>query len=654
MNNNFKLKFNTKYFLAWLILVLAINYSVFIWGDTESKSAEWETTIETVVKWEIKKSIDVVWDAELVDEQSLTFNKIWTVTNVYFKEWETVKKWETIARLDDSDAYRSIEEAKLSLANAKISLNQLYEDVDESRIKQAENSILTSETNYNTSNSELENLKITQVNSLSKMNENIANLEKELEITKKEKTNSYNTKNSSKNTTIINIEDSFKDYLVDIETTIEKSDSILWVTIERKGDNDDYEDYLWIKDTVLKSKTKVHLIDSINLSTELNKKLETYEYSWDIDSIKDLLNDYLVLFNKLYETTDWLYKTIDNSITSAWSLSESDISSMKQSISWQRSTALSKIDSINSSIDRLNSLTDTSLELSNNELSIEKMELELVNLKKDLETTKTKYEIEYNSKIKSIESKKESLEIAKISLEELNEWPTANNIAKSQNSITQAELRLASAYEDLEDYMLVSPFDGVVRKIDYMPWDNLKDDNNKYVYIENPNLLEVSVMLDQIDIVNVENWDNAIVTFDAYTTIPVTAEISNIDTTPIKVSWVVSYEVKLILNDPEFDKKILSWMTADVEIISEYKADILLIKTSLIKTSGDKKIVLVENNWKQEQVEVETWLSSDWKTEIISWLSLWDRVIVWEFKIAWDDAQSSLFSTPWSGRWRPQ
>jgi hypothetical protein len=50
----------------------------------------------------------------------------------------------------------------------------------------------------------------------------------------------------------------------------------------------------------------------------------------------------------------------------------------------------------------------------------------------------------------------------------------------------------------------------------------------------------------------------AIVTFDSYATIPVNAKISNIDTTPVKNSGVVSYEVKIILDDPNFDKKVLS------------------------------------------------------------------------------------------------
>lgn len=653
------MKLNIKYFSAWLILSIIIWYFLGTFDNitSEKVTTDNNSSIVKVERGTIKESTEVVGDAELVDEQSLTFNKVWTVTNVYFSEWDAVQKWDIIAKLDDSDAYRSIEDAKLSLKNAQINLAQLYEDEDDSKIKQAENSITTYENSYDILNKELENLKITQENSILKLENEISNYKIEIDNTKTEKENSLTSKESSKNTTIIKIEDNFKDYLIDIKDIIESADTILGVSQERKSDNDDYDQYLWAKNTTVKNQSKINLIESIWLYEALLEDMQTYTYNGQKNEIILLLNDFLVVYNNLYNTTDLLYEVIDSSIASVWSLSENDISSMKQSISQARTESLSKIDAINSDINSLNSLIDTDLEFSSSELTIQKMETNLEQLIKDFETTKTKFQIELNSKITDIENKKENLEIAKINLEELLEWPTDSNIQKSNNSIAQSQLKLTAAYEDLEDYILTAPFDWVIRKSDYLPWDNLKDDNNKYVYIENPNLLEVNVMLDQIDIVNIELWGMAIVTFDSYASFPVNAKISNIDTTPVKSSWVVSYEVKIILDDPSFDKKVLSWMTADVEIINELKEDILLLKTSAITTIWDKKTVIVNKNWTQEQIEIEVWISWDGSTEIISWLKLWDQIIVWEFNIGTQEEEATtLFETPtwWTGQWKGQ
>jgi multidrug resistance efflux pump len=49
-------------------------------------------------------------------------------------------------------------------------------------------------------------------------------------------------------------------------------------------------------------------------------------------------------------------------------------------------------------------------------------------------------------------------------------------------------------------------------------------------------LVEITVNLDQIDIVNVAVGSDAIITFDAYPTIPAKAEVSLVDTTPVSTS----------------------------------------------------------------------------------------------------------------------
>jgi len=345
---------------------------------------------------------------------------------------------------------------------------------------------------------------------------------------------------------------------------------------------------------------------------------------------------------------------------------------MKNSMSSYRSNTLDKVSQINNSINSLKTLTNTNIlfdsnsnlllskeeNIKNNELSIEKQELSIKNEEKNYSDTIASYELIIKTKKQDIENNKTSLELTNINLEELLEWPTDDNIAKANNSIKQAKIRLETAYENLEDYLLEAPFDWVISKIDYMVWDNLINDTSKYVYIENPNLLEISVMLDQIDIVTVELNQEAIVTFDTYPTIPVKAKVYSIDTTPVKSSWVVSYEVKLVLDDSSFDKKILSWMTADLEIITESVENVIIIKTSAIKEKNKINHVTVLENWKEVQKEVEVWISSNWMSEIISWLSKWDKIIIDEFVTSstWENKSnsSSLFPGWWMWWWNRQ
>nr|MDD3720665.1 HlyD family efflux transporter periplasmic adaptor subunit [Candidatus Gracilibacteria bacterium] len=671
-----KLAFSFKYFLAGIIIILVLNYSTFYQAKNGSSTSSTAETNSTVELGSIKNSIEVSGVAELVDEQSLSFNKAGTVTMVNFKAGDTIKKGDIIAELDSADAYNSIDDAKLNLENAKLNLTQLYDGPDKSQILQSENSVTTAQNSLNTATKELENLKISQQNSLDSMLKNIetskkdletskTNLElskNELETTKKQQENSLNNTITTKSTTIQNLEDSFKTNLVDIEKIIEEADYIMGVTDENKDKNNAFEDYLSAKNTSYKTSAESSLLESISMYTNLKKSLANYDYSGDKALIKNLLNQYLATYNKLYETTDYVYKAADNSIVSVGSLTQTQIDSMKSNMSSYRSSSLSKINSINNSIASLDTLTDTDLISESNsnsiaqkeasikasEVSIEKQEISISNAEKSYNETKASYAVTLDSKEKDLISKEKSVEIAKLNLEELLKGPTEENVKKAQNSIKQAEIKLESANKSLDDYKLEAPFDGVVRKIDYMVGDNITNtnDSGKYVYIENPNLLEITVMLDQIDITKVKLNGDAIIVFDAYSDIQAKAVVSSIDTEPVQNSGVVSYEVKLVLDDETFDKKILSGMTANVEIIIESKENILTVKSSVITDEDGKNYVNLMKNGQTVKTEVVTGISANGLTEIVSGLNEGDEVATEEFKVSSTSTTttSSLFS----------
>ncbi|MDD4151324.1 MAG: efflux RND transporter periplasmic adaptor subunit, partial [Candidatus Gracilibacteria bacterium] len=192
-------------------------------------------------------------------------------------------------------------------------------------------------------------------------------------------------------------------------------------------------------------------------------------------------------------------------------------------------------------------------------------------------------------------------------------------------------INLRTAKEKLDDYKLIAPFDGVVRKIDYMNGDNLTTDSDKYVYIENPDLLQVTVNLDQVDIAKVKVGTKATVTFDAYSTENVSAVITAIDTAPVTTSGVTSYKVTLILDDKNFKETVLSGMTGDVELIVAEKTNVLLVSTSAITTENNKSYVNIEKNGKIVKTEVVTGLAVSGKTEIISGLSLGDKISITDY-----------------------
>jgi multidrug resistance efflux pump len=652
----FNLSFNVFYFFLWIIITSWVYYFFFM-EETTQNTTNIEA-FEVVKLWNIKTSISVPWTAQLVDEQSLKFTQAWKVVKVNYKEWEKINKWEIIAELDKSEWLSKVDDATIALDSAKLKLDQLYE-VDDIKILNAEKGIESNKNDLLNSKKELEQLIIDNSNSLSDIkkaieiseteyNNAIKNLEldkKDLELFKLNQTDSLFTTNTSLKTTIQSIEDNNTSNILDAEKTLEQLDYIFWVTEENKSLNDSYENYLSARNSSYLTEAKSYFFSAFGLYNALKTKQISY-ISWDIDTLKSILNDSLQMFDELYKATDSAYRAIDSSIVNI-SFTQSDIDSKKSNISSLRSSALSKSTSIKSNIDKLNTLTNVDLIVASNELAIRKKEdaintteLALEKQKNDLETKINNYNSILNSNNLKVEAKKQSILllektvlINKKDLEKTKEWPTDQEVKLAQNSVKQAEIKVQDAIDTLTNYELEAPFDWLVRKMDFQVGDNLDSNSEKFVYLENPNLLEINIMLDQIDIVKVHVWDKALITFDSYRDTEVEWEISLIDITPIISSVVVSFEVKIIITEDKFDKKIISWMTADIEVILEEKNDIILVSTTSITEKDWKKYVTIDKNWIKEEVEVTTGLVSLWNTEILTWLNLWDNIVTSDFKV---------------------
>jgi multidrug resistance efflux pump len=66
--------------------------------------------------------------------------------------------------------------------------------------------------------------------------------------------------------------------------------------------------------------------------------------------------------------------------------------------------------------------------------------------------------------------------------------------------------------------------------------------------LENPNLVEVSILLDQIDVVNVKPGMKVEVVLDAYPGETFEGVLGDIDSTPTTTNGVVSYTVKVSID----------------------------------------------------------------------------------------------------------
>ncbi len=509
----------------------------------------------------IQNTIEAYGTIALVDEQKIRFNQQGDVTAVYFKKWDTVKKWDIIAELDKSSVESNILQAEIGVENANLQLDETLNGDRSAQILQAQNNLDQSKLKLNISQQEYDNLVEDQNNSGT-----ISDTE----------------------TTLATIKLDIQDYITAGEKVINGLDTIFGVSDAYKRYNDAYEIYLSAKNSAYKSATE----NSLQTAYTRLANLKNYFKSRSTDSgnDKEELLQWLDLAKSMYEsiyaTSTNAYSALQNSIAGV-DLTQNMIDGFTNDVSSDSSKAKSTLSAILNSKNTITKLWTTE----DDKITLESKANEITNLKNTI----------------TIQAK---------TLETTKNGTTDQQLKIAQNGIRQKELSLEQAKKDLENLQIIAPFDGTLRKIDFKVGDKVTSSDEKYVYLENPNLVEVSILLDQIDVVNVQPGMNVEVELDSYPGETFEWVLGDIDSTPTTTNGVVSYTVKVAID--KWEKIMYSWMTASVKIIVENKENVIVIPTTYIQSLGDTKYVLDKND---AHIDIVGGSTDGTMTEIVSWLT---------------------------------
>lgn len=668
----------------WKIILLII---VLLWGylyyrTTNSSIGATQTTIvkNVVKRMTIENSIKVTWTAALIDEQKMRFNQNWKVAIVNFKDWDRIKKWQIIAELDSTDALNSINQSKINLANSRIKLQQILKGPEEKDLLKSNTDVSSTENNLLIAKQNLDNLIKERDNKLLNIqqqiddaNDDINNKNSQLDILKNEldlliqqwdkDVSDFNVDTAQTiNTAYIDS----KQYLIDAKNYLNEVDDLFGITSANDYKNDAYEDYLSVKNSAFKVSTE----DNWNKAKILLDKYNNYYYTLNSSSLqswemKELLKWLQTLYQTLIDISKLATDAMNSSVT-ATNFTQTQIDSYANNMTQIGSSSKSTLDKIKNSITNIDKLSDPTLieKQKNNNLlnkqnsitslenSLKSAKQNLVILNNSLEYSKKDYETKINQQQYSIQNYEANLWVNKANLDYIKKWSTQEEILLAQNDIVKQELSLADSQKTLDKYRLEAPFDGVIRQIDFKVWDNIVSDEEKYVYIENPNLIQITALLDQIDVVKAQLWQPVRIVFDSYSNLAFTGILDEINSTPITTSWVTSYQVKITLD--KWENKIYSWMTAKVYVIVDLQKDILTVPLSFIQKVKWKNFVLTLS-WTQEVMqEVMVWINNWTDVQILTWLNEWDSVIrkINVVKSSLSSSSQRTMMPTWWGSWR--
>lgn len=234
-----------------------------------------------------------------------------------------------------------------------------------------------------------------------------------------------------------------------------------------------------------------------------------------------------------------------------------------------------------------------------------------------------------NASISAVTSATATLDASRKNLELKKAGATVEDIAAQEAQVRAAQADVASARAQLQKTIISAPFNGVITVVDA-----------KAGKIVSPNIPEISMIssgtyqiesfVPEVNVSLLQVADKARVTLDAYGEGTIFfASIVSIDPAETVRDGVSTY--RAILQFSEADERVKSGMTANIEIVTEEKINVIAVPQGIVFEKNGRKYVSVKEGEMIAEREVTTGsVSSLGNIEILSGLREGDQVVLSE------------------------
>lgn len=286
--------------------------------------------------------------------------------------------------------------------------------------------------------------------------------------------------------------------------------------------------------------------------------------------------------------------------------------------SWQTDVA-----SVKSNLDKIKIYMDkVALAVSGLSVSTSLSQTTLDGYKSDISTARTNI----NTAINNVSAAEADWIIQQKKLT-LQESGTASEVVLAQRAqVEQVEAKFRNIQAQISKTLLRSPINGLVTKQDAEVGEIVAA-SEKITSVISDARLEIEVNVPEADVAKIAIGDLAKITLDAYgSDLIFGAKIITIEPAETIIEGVATY--KTILQFVKDDSRIKSGMTANIDIVTDQRENVIIIPQRYVITRNGDKIVRRLTGGIIEEVKIAIGLrGSDGNVEIISGLNEGDQVI---------------------------
>ncbi len=274
----------------------------------------------------------------------------------------------------------------------------------------------------------------------------------------------------------------------------------------------------------------------------------------------------------------------------------------------------------------LKNLQQAELSLQSSELSLKQAETSVKETKiqsgSQVDSAQTSYEQSLINRSTTYWSTLEKLQNAEKQIQ-----LTALSMQKAAIDVELSEIDLVLINEELDNYVIVAPYDGIVISTDFRTGE---ETGSGAISVISSNFL-VSTLISESDIVNISEGAQANVNLEPYPDSQLAGVIEEIKPVPIEDGGIVYYETLLSFENTQ-DLENLYGMSANISIITHKAENVLYVPLRAVyKEEGQSYVnVLIQGRDGDSQVkktEIATGINDYSNIEVTSGLTEGDIVI---------------------------
>ncbi len=597
------------------ILIITIGIVGYCFADGNNIIRNGNHSYEYVVvqKGSVKQLVTADGSVVADSEIELKYQTSGRLAKINHEVGQEIKKNDILAELDSRDQEIRVKQAQASLAQARANLNLKLAGVSGEDIQVYQTVVRNAETNL--------------IKTKESVNKDIANAEAQINIAETALENALQGLKDAQSQADISINNALGNALRVMDSVLLTAQNSL-DCVKDTMDDDDLDDTLSVKDPQYKSQTSSNynqaiIAYSLAVSDVAIAKDDPTEVNIDM-ALNQLKNN----LTQVYSALDSLYSALYATITHS-DLSQAELDIFKAAVSTAQSNVNTSLTSVNTEMQTISSVkVANQANLNTAQASVDTAQAGLDSAEANLLAVQAKAD----SQISLSES---ALQTAQDKLILIQAKPRNVDVASLNALVRQALASLELAKEELKKTKLTAPSDGIITKIDGEIGENISV-ANIFITMISPQT-QIKANVPEIDIAKVKINNSVKITLDAYGDRVFSGKIISIEPAETVVQGVIYYQVKVVFTEVAeniTDVNVMPGMTADLNILTAKKDNVLILPIGSIKEDGNgKKYVQIHKNGKNGKIfelEIETGLAGKENIEIIKGLTENDKVISFE------------------------